>query len=370
MLVIRSRPDSMISDDPAFAPGDAMIVDIDSFDHAALDRLLVNHAIEAPYGWEGWTAQGKIGWLKYMFGAPADPAAKGLASAKGASKVSLMSSLAALANPVEGKLVQDDNGGGHPAVVRVGSPAWEYKNPSVVVAGTDQTGQLDPLRYLVDEIENLDEQDALGLVGKLANQGEVTSFRLGGVLAHLKANGWRNAHGSFKEFVEVEHGIAYRKAARWMGVYRQLAESKVPWEKVQKVGWTKLKEIAGVITPDNVDEWVKVAAASKTSTLTAIVASHKRAGSALAIEHRPVDVVTKMTFRVNASQKGAIQAAIDKAKTLAGAPAATVALESICADYLSGATFSREAKTMGLDACVKVVEQAFPNARIQASLAA
>jgi hypothetical protein len=251
-----------------------------------------------------------------------------------------MKSLAALARPIEGE-------------------SFDIATP-----GAGEAGQSDPLLYLVHEMDNLSEKDAFASLGRLANQSEVTLFRLGGVLARLKANGRHKTYDSFRAFVEAEHDIPYRKAAQWMAVYRRLAESKVAWERLQQVGWTKLKEISSVIKPDNVDQWVDIALDNNTRELVEIVADHKRTA-------RPAgaDAITRMTFRVHAGQKGAIQAAIDKAKTQNGAQTATIALENICATYLSGATFDQEARAMGLEACVRMMEKAYPNARIKVALA-
>lgn len=362
MLIIPARRDGS-RDDAAMAARDRTVVDIDSFDGAELDQLVADHAIAAPGGWGHWVASTKISWLKRQFEAapetapPAHSGAEASIYAPGRSKVSLMTSLAALGNPAEGQLVRregrqspgnDDAGAGALA-------AWE---PGAAV------GPPDALHHLIAEIDSLDETDALGSVGRLADQSEVALFRLGGVLARLKAEGWPESRGSFKEFVEAEHGIPYGKAVQWMALYGQLARSEVAWEKVRRLGWSKLKEIAGVITPDNVDEWVAIAQASTTRTLIARVAEHKNAGARKAIAHDGAEAVTRMSFSLRPAQKGAIQAAIEKARTDGGARAPAVALETICANYLSGATFDHEAKAMGLEACVKVIESAYPNAKI------
>ena len=379
MLIIKARRDDRTTEHGAGAPGDRIIIDIDSFDDARLDQLLVDEAIEAPDSWANWSPPTKIAWLKLQFGSESDatPAARAAettpftrAHARGSSKVSLMTSLAALANPIEGKAIngEDAHGGKRGAVAAW--PPRSTRGKGIGVAEAGEIGQPDPLHLLVQETERLNEREALGAVGKLANQSEVALFRLGGVLAHLKANGWHKAYGSFKAFVEAEHAIPYRKATHWMAVYRDLAQSRVAWEKVQTVGWSKLKEIASVVTPDNVDEWVKIALENTTRRLVEIVADHKKAGAQQAIarqsnEQNTADVVTRMTFRVHSGQKGAIQGAIEKAKTQAGTPIAAVALEQICANYLSGATFNHEAKALGLEACLRIIEEAYPNTRLK-----
>ena len=362
MLIIPARRDATRGE-AAIAARERVIVDIDSFDAAELDRLLADHAITAPGGWSHWVASTKISWLKREFEAapdtapPAPSRAEATIYARGGSKVSLMTSLAALGQPADGR---PDRAEGRPGLgfdsAGAGSlAAWKPRPDHV---------EPDALHRLIAEIDGLDEPDALGSVGRLADQSEVALFRLGGVLARLKDEGWPQARGSFRQFVEAEHGIPYRKAVAWMALYRQLARSAVAWEKLRGLGWSALRQIAGVITPDNVDEWVAVAQASTTRALAARVAAHKT-GARKAIAH--AEPTTRMSFSLRPAQKGAVQAAIEKARE-GGARAPAVALETICANYVSGATFDQEAKAMGLAACLKVIEAAYPNAKIAVAL--
>ena len=148
------------------------------------------------------------------------------------------------------------------------------------------------LADLVHEIENMKEKQALELVGTLAEQTEVTFFKLGGVLSVIQANGWFAPYNSFREFVEKKHGIHYRKAVYWTDIYNKLAEAKVPWDKVKYIGWTKLKEIAGVITTDNVDEWVKIAKENNTISLIETVKAHLNSDKQVALEDQTKKNVT------------------------------------------------------------------------------
>jgi len=115
----------------------------------------------------------------------------------------------------------------------------------------------DVLQDLVREIENMKEKQTRDLIATLTEQTEVAFFKLGGVLSLVQANGWYQPYGSFREFVEKEHGLHYRKATYWIEIYNRLSNSGVPWAKVSKLGWTKLKEIARVLTAENVVEWVR-----------------------------------------------------------------------------------------------------------------
>ena len=170
----------------------------------------------------------------------------------------------------------------------------------------------DILADLIHEIETMKEKQAQELVRTLREQTEVTFFKLGGVLSVIQSNGWFEPYDSFREYVEKEHGIEYRRAVYWTEIYNALAESKVPWQKVQVIPWTKLKEIAKILTIENVDMWVEIAKEQNTITLIQTVKEHSPR-SPLAIEDDQEEVTAK-TFKVHEDQKATIEAAVSKAK--------------------------------------------------------
>ena len=138
------------------------------------------------------------------------------------------------------------------------------------------------------------------------------------MLSVIQANGWFAPYNSFREFVEKKHGIHYRKAVYWTDIYNKLAEAKVPWDKVKYIGWTKLKEIAGVITTENVDEWVKVAKENNTISLIETVKAHLNSDKQVAIEDQTKKNVTTRSFKVHEDQKATIDTALAKAKEQSG----------------------------------------------------
>ena len=172
----------------------------------------------------------------------------------------------------------------------------------------------DQLTDLIHEIETLDEKHAIGCVAELIDQAEVTYFRLGGVFSLIICNGWHKPYTTFREFVEVGHGIGFRKANYFVSIYNYLAESKVPWSKFDGLGWSKVKEIAGVVNNDNVDQWVKLAHEQNALTLIETVKNYKKSLAGKSIEDQSAKTVTTMTFKVHEGQKEVIEAAVAKAK--------------------------------------------------------
>lgn len=204
------------------------------------------------------------------------------------------------------------------------------------------------------EIENLSKEEAYEQIPTLTDSVDFSYFRLGGVLAVIqgKESWWKDdGYETFRAFIEDRFGLHYRKAMYLIGIYGALVESGVEWEKLSGIGWSKVKEIADIITVENVDEWVEKA---KSMTVLQLQEAGKAAktGSLLKSDETPgaTTGVTTLTFKVHPDQKETITSAVEKAKKEADTEFPGVALEAICLNYLSGA---KVAKPKSLKAIIK-----------------
>jgi len=385
---------------------DEVTVDVDAMSSEELDALVKQQEIDTPIEWTSWDAAGKRGWLKEQFSEDGEAAAdapaaapvaeapkaeepkpaKGKGKAKSEPKASEPKAEAAPAEaaPAAEAAPTTEAASTEGAVTgktSVADPPTSQapkkgKGKKGTAVGTDvaKSGEIvepDVLQDLVHEIENLKEEKAHKLITELMEETEVTFFRLGGILSVVQANGWYQPYASFREFVEQKHGLSYRKAIYWIEIYNRLSNSGIPWAKVKDVGWTKLQIIASVLTTENVDEWVTVAGAQNTLTLTETVknAKAKANGSGGALEDQTAKTVTTMTFKVHSDQKAVIDAAIDKAKSTSGTTVSTAALEFIAQDYLGGQTLIQRAKAVGAEQWLKAAEEAFPGLNIEVTMA-
>src|ERR1022692_5296469 len=112
---------------------------------------------------------------------------------------------------------------------------------------------------VVQEISKLSAEEAIAEVSASLNAAGQNYFRIGGLLLAISANKYYKTVGfeNFNEFVESVYGMKRRQAQYWMRIYDDLIESSVPWSKIKDVGWTKLRDLAAILTPENVDEWVQ-----------------------------------------------------------------------------------------------------------------
>lgn len=282
-------------------------VDVNKLSAKELDELVAEHSIEVPETWKKMTVAQKRVWLTSQFGDEETQAEAETTKAPEPSKAVATTTAKA---PAKGK------------------------------ASKGEVLPKDELSDIIHEIENLKEKDADKLVDTLAEQGEVTAFKLGGVLSRVQQEGWFKPYATFREYIELGKGIHYRRAMYYVAIYNALAESGVPYAKVKHIGWTKLKEIAAILTQENVDEWVKIAEGQTVLQLIETVKNHnaKKAQKLIGEGGEPEQaktIVTK-TFKMHTDQKETIEAAIEKAKEKSNTTIDTVALEYICLEYVSG----------------------------------
>jgi hypothetical protein len=221
------------------------------------------------------------------------------------------------------------------------------------------------LENIVHAIENLEELEAKKLVDKLRESAEFTFFELGGVLSVIRDHGWYAPYGSFPEFCEG-HGIHYRKAMYFVSIYNRLVEAKVPSDDVKEIGWTKLRILAPVLTPDNAVWWLSLAKEQTATQLGETIKAHKQGATKLLEDHSSSKITIK-TFKLHDDQKATVEAAIEKAKEQLGASSDTAAFELICLDFLGNVlpSLKDQIQAAGPDAAAAALKEVFPHVGIQ-----
>jgi hypothetical protein len=189
--------------------------------------------------------------------------------------------------------------------------------------------------------ENLKPDAAISLVEDLLKDVDSTYFKVGAALSVIQSNGWFKDAGydNFREFVETRYGLQYRKAMYLVNIYNSLIEGEVPWEKVAHLGWTKLKELAGIINKGNVDEWVKLAEEFTVAQLIEYIKQLKKKNvdpnTSDDEQKEAAGKLSTLSFKVHPDQKEVITGAVEKAMADAGTEYKAVALEAICLSYMN-----------------------------------
>lgn len=262
----------------------------------------------------------------------------------------------------------------------------EVKEKDATVEGVDMPESVkDLISETAYEVENLKEDRAFKLVPTLLNGIDKDYFKLGGVLSVIQSQGWYmdKNYENFRSYVESECGMAYRKSMYLIGIYNGLVASGVSWAQVGHLGWTKLKELAPILTTENVEEWVAIAESMTVLQLQ----EHIRAQSA-GVEAGTADApvgseeaqdeakkTTTMTFKVHVDQKETIRAALDKVKHETGTEFDAVALEHMALDYLSGDSTLKKIPTLAelmegksAEEVLTIFGEVFPEVALEATL--
>jgi hypothetical protein len=230
-----------------------------------------------------------------------------------------------------------------------------------------------PIADTILEIENLKKEEAIECVSSLLEEKKNVDFKLGGVLAAILRNKWFAPHDTFSEFVETKFGLSYRWAKDRIDIFDAVTKSKMDDENFIGLSCCKLREIARVITPENVNEWIAISHQHTVVELKEMVKAYKAKGNPKAITQQSAKPTRKKTFKFHDGQMASVDAAIAKAKEVAGAQDDEAALEYICRDFaddISAARMEERIKKLGAEASLKLFEKCFPDVDLNAVLPA
>lgn len=188
----------------------------------------------------------------------------------------------------------------------------------------------------IAEVQALDESELHSTIIKLLEEGDMNDFKLGGMLASIDASKFYGEYESFRDFVEAELQIGYRKARYLIEIYNDVVESDVPFKKLDKIGWTKLKEVSKIINSENVDEWVEKAGSMNTLTLAEEVKNYMRGDVSDVSKKTTSNDIATLSFKLHKEQRENVEAAIDKALEEGGTDSKAVAVEYMALEYLAG----------------------------------
>ena len=240
----------------------------------------------------------------------------------------------------------------------------------------EEVQETDLIVETAKEINALDKETAFEVVPSLIDSVDFSYFKLGGVLSAIQDNEWWNDDSpNFRSFIEDNFGLHYRKGMYLIKIYDGLVEAEIPWHKVSGLGWTKLKELADILTQENVDEWVAKAESMTTLNLQAAVKAFKQAEDGLTTDGTTdpdSSGVSTITFKVHPDQKETINQALEQSMEELETEFKGVALEALCLNYLNGGS-TKKAPSVSLmsimekssmEKVFECVEACFPDLNI------
>jgi hypothetical protein len=248
-----------------------------------------------------------------------------------------------------------------------GAVVTETKPETAVIGKkkVEKTGNL--ILDIAHEVESLTKTKALNEAERLADNIDTNYFKMGGILKLINDNSWFEGFAAFDDFVFEKYKMKGRKARYLISIYDNLVTKMIPWDKLSHLGWTKIKELAPVITLDTVDSWVEKAEKLSVIELIAVIKAEQptEGGEKTA---KTTDEVVKMVFKLKPDQAEIVTQAMSKAKGELHTEFDTVALENICSGYVGGTTdvnkpFDLDAviDATGFEPLLKRIAEKFPH---------
>jgi hypothetical protein len=139
-------------------------------------------------------------------------------------------------------------------------------------------------------------------------------------------------YADWQTFVEDKLGFSKRKAQYLMAIWHYFAveiNDEETIRKISQLGWSKAKELLGVVTSKNVDDWVKKAATSTVHELNQKITDAVMGSKTYEKSGKLVN------FKLFAEQLQNVEDAINLAKGISGSDIRSNNLSLICLEYLS-----------------------------------
>ncbi len=148
----------------------------------------------------------------------------------------------------------------------------------------------------------------------------------------------RWGYNSFKDYVEKELDIGERKAYYLVNIwYWFVVKGNVSdVEKAKKLGWSKAKELVGVVTPENQKEWLRKALKLSHDMLIKEVKEYVRTQQGqVSGRVDKDDVVHRVFFVLFEDQYNNVMHALELAKQISNSDKQGHNLDLICTEFLA-----------------------------------
>ncbi len=208
-----------------------------------------------------------------------------------------------------------------------------------------------PLENIMELRDNVYIRDRIDFVRRSIDD---SYFELAGLLYRAFDLGAHKSWGfsTWKEYVEKDVGMSLRKVqfliSIWDWFYVQINDRSIK-EKLKGIGWTKVKEMVGVVTPENADEWIDKANSMNAVDFAEQCRMFKKGvidgddeGGEGGGGSSKGESTKRMTFTFMGDQAATVEDALDMAKDVTGSDKKGNLIALICTDYLASNIFQNK----------------------------
>jgi hypothetical protein len=139
---------------------------------------------------------------------------------------------------------------------------------------------------------------------------------------------------TFENYVDVELQINYRKAMYLIEIYNKATMLNMDMARLEKLGWTKARELIRIVDQTNSDEWMSIAENSSVKELSFKINTEKDIQEDRASVMDEVPTITTITFKLGMAEKTIISDALEESARLINSEDLALALTSICETWL------------------------------------
>lgn len=162
----------------------------------------------------------------------------------------------------------------------------------------------------------------------------------------------------FEEYAEKELKMRYRKLKHFIKIGKKVTDLNLPKDRLEKLGWSKVSALLGILDPTNIDEWLGKA---EKMSVREVIESVK------VVKINDPNVTTpkivKINFKLHEDTASVVLDALEVAKTLTGQDCMALAIEMICSDWMQA---QAAVPTKGsLDHKIKYLEQIYGPIKIK-----
>jgi len=134
----------------------------------------------------------------------------------------------------------------------------------------------------------------------------------------------------WRSYTEDELGVQYRKAMYFVDVWDVVKKLNLPTAQVEKLGWTKMKDLTRVMTEKNAKDWLEKAKKMTTREITEEVRDTRKRETGKATGPETI----KLSLIMGEDEGNIILDAIAESKKLCDSENEVVALGLVCQDWL------------------------------------
>lgn len=139
---------------------------------------------------------------------------------------------------------------------------------------------------------------------------------------------------TFEGYIDAELQIDYRKAMYLVQIYSKASMLGMDMARLEKMGWTKARELIRIVDQTNSEEWMTIAENSTVKELSFKIKTEKDIQEDRSSVMDEAPTITTITFKLGEAEKSIISDALDESARLINTDDLTLALTSICQEYL------------------------------------